>query len=99
MQLLSGALWLLVACTIPVGSNSTYHLLYFMRSLNVQKSSTSVTSTNLRPLFLQFISARGPTSFAVPFGYASSTTTGALACLVSSCSLSWVAGRGLKGTF
>ena len=69
-----------------------------MRGLNVQKSSTCVTSQIeaivpaiylctwshliLGPLWLRFID-----------------NDGALACLVSGCSLSWVAGRGLKGTF
>ena len=40
----------------------------------IQILSPSVTSTKLRPSSLQCVFARGPTSFAVPFGYTSSTT-------------------------
>ena len=79
LQLQSGALW-------HLGSNSTYHLLYSMRGLRVQKPSPSVTSTKLRPSFLQFVFALGPTSFAVPLWLHFIDNDGALACLVSGCS-------------
>ena len=74
LQLQFGALWHLVACTNPVGSKSTFHLLYSVRGLRVQKLNPSVTSTRLRQSFQQFVFAPGPTSSAVLSGYTSSTT-------------------------
>ena len=46
----------------------------FLRGQRVKNSSLSVTSTKSRPSSLQSVFVRGPTSFAVPFGYTSLTT-------------------------
>ena len=59
--------------SVAVGFNSTYHLQHFMRGQRVKNSSISVTSTKSRPSSLQSVFVRGPTSFAVPFGYTSLT--------------------------
>ena len=75
LQPQSGALWHLMACTNPVGFKSTLHLLYSKPGLKVQILSPSVTSTRLRPSFLLFVFAPGPTSSAVRFGCTSSTMT------------------------
>ena len=106
LLLQSGALWHLVAFTNPGGFNSTYHLQHVMRGQRVKNSSLSVTSTKSRPSSLQSVFVRGPTSFAVPFGYTSLTMMVLCGCSKSSSlsavvdytwALSLDVGRGSKG--